>query len=50
MSETQTSRRSTGPEPEPSPGSELTVCLWVVTALIAAFELTWWFFDRLYSI
>lgn len=50
MSETRTSRRSSGPEAEPSPGSELTVCLWVVTALIAAFELTWWFFDRIYSV
>jgi hypothetical protein len=32
------------------PGSELTALLWVVATLIAVFELTWFFFDRLYSV
>ncbi len=31
------------------PGNELAACLWVVAVLIASFEFTWWFFDRLYS-
>jgi hypothetical protein len=35
--------------PEEPPGNELAVLLWVVAVLIASFELTWWFFDRLYS-
>jgi hypothetical protein len=33
-----------------SPGSELTALLWIVATLIAVFELTWFFFNRIYSI
>ena len=43
--------RTTAPEnDEAGPGNELAVCLWVVAALVGVLELTWWFFDRLYSI
>jgi hypothetical protein len=31
------------------PGNELTAFLWIVATLIAVFELTWFFFDRIYS-
>jgi hypothetical protein len=34
--------------PEPPPGNELAACLWVLAVLIAAFEVTWWLFNRMY--
>jgi hypothetical protein len=33
----------------PPPGNELAALLWIVATLIAVFELTWFFFDRIYS-
>jgi hypothetical protein len=33
-----------------SPGSELTAFLWIVATLIAVFEVTWFFFNRIYSL
>jgi hypothetical protein len=44
-----TRERAKKAEPEPQPGSDLAASLWVLAALIAAFELVWWFFDRMYS-
>lgn len=35
--------------PDGPPGNELAAFLWVVAALLGAFEFVWWFFDRLYS-
>jgi hypothetical protein len=35
---------------EPSPDGEPQVFLWVIAALIAVLELTWWLFDRMYSV
>ena len=35
-------------EPEPPPGNELTAFLWIVAVLLAALELTWWLFNRMY--
>ena len=35
--------------PESPPGNELQGLLWVLVVLIAAFELTWWILDRMYS-
>jgi hypothetical protein len=32
------------------PGSELTAFLWIVATLIAVFELTWFFFNRIYAV
>jgi hypothetical protein len=32
------------------PGSELTAFLWIVATLIAVLELTWFFFDQIYSV
>jgi hypothetical protein len=37
------------PRPEPPPDGEPQVLLWVIAILIAAIELTWWLFDRMYS-
>jgi hypothetical protein len=36
-------------EPDPPPGSGLTAALWALAVLLAAMELVWWYFDRLYS-
>jgi hypothetical protein len=36
--------------PEPPPGNELQAFLWVLAVLIAVLEVTWWLFDRMYSI
>ena len=44
-----TKQRSTPAEPDPPPGGELAPLLWVLALLIAAIELAWWFFDRMYS-
>ena len=41
-------RTRTG-DPEPPPEGGLTVALWVLAVLLAAMELLWWYFDRLYS-
>jgi hypothetical protein len=31
------------------PGSELAALLWVIAALLAVLETSWWWFDRIYS-
>jgi hypothetical protein len=36
-------------EPEPPPGDGLVAALWAIAVLIAAMELVFWYFDRLYS-
>jgi hypothetical protein len=33
----------------PAPGSELKALLWIAVTLLAVFEATWWFSERLYS-
>ncbi len=35
---------------EPSVGAELAAFLWVIAAMIALFELVWFFADRMYSV
>ena len=35
--------------PQTSPGSELTVLLWVVAVLIAVLEVAWWWSIAIYS-
>jgi hypothetical protein len=32
------------------PGNELAALLWIVATLIALFEITWLFFNRIYSV
>jgi hypothetical protein len=46
---TRARERPAGDEPEPPPEGELKALLWVTVALIAAFELVWWMFERMYS-
>jgi hypothetical protein len=36
-------------EPEPPPEGGLAAALWAFAVLLAAMELVWWYFDRLYS-
>lgn len=36
-------------KPPQSPGSELTVTLWVLAVLIAVLELAWWWSVSMYS-
>jgi hypothetical protein len=50
MTETTPDRR---PQPddtsEPAPESERTLVLWLVALLLLVLELSWWWFDRIYS-
>jgi hypothetical protein len=34
---------------DPPPEGGLAVALWTIAVLLAAMELLWWYFDRLYS-
>jgi hypothetical protein len=36
---------SNGPSDEP----ELSLFLWVIVLLVAALEVTWWLFERMYA-
>jgi hypothetical protein len=50
MTETTPDRRPKPDETsEPAPGSELTLVLWLIALLLIVLELSWWWFDRLYS-
>jgi hypothetical protein len=41
--------RSNGGPPEPPPEGDLKALLWVTAGLLAALELVWWMFERMYS-
>jgi hypothetical protein len=50
MTETTPERRPKPDETsEPTSESELTLVLWLIALLLIVLELSWWWFDRIYS-